>query len=140
MSQTAVYYLTATGEIVDIFSWSDTDGPTQFATLVPAGGAYALDEEATIDGSYYPAGVKTDRPLVADDNYHIADDGVDSVTFAMPSGTVITPDYYLFTQQTSVAENFVFTSTISGQFNFDLAPPFPYQTQTIRIYVNDDNV
>ena len=141
MTQTAVYY-DSTGEIVDVYAWDDTATTTDFDTLTPTGGGYALDDEADPDRHYYTGTpkVRTDRPQVADSAYAIASDGTANVTFAMPSGTVVTPDYPAFTQQTSAAENFVFTSTIRGVFTFSIDPPFPYVHQVVKVYVDVDNL
>lgn len=140
-----VYYLTATGEVIDGFSWPDTATPTDYATLVPAGGAYIVIDDTNPDSDihsdlhYIVSGVKTDRPFIADDEYQINNDGTETVTIALPSGTVIDYDYYLLNQQTSAAENWVFTSVLVGTFVINFDPPFPYQDQVVRIYVNDNN-
>lgn len=135
----ANYYIVATGEVVDAFAWDEDTTAVDWATLNPTGGSYIIDDELDPDVHYIVAGVKTDRPLLADDQYSINNDGADSVTITLPSGTVIDYDYYLLNQQTSAAEDWIFTSTIVGTFIIKFDPAFPYQDQVVRISVNDDN-
>jgi hypothetical protein len=130
-------YLTATGEIVRVTSVDDDIDPADLADMIPVGGDYA-EEMANPNTEYYLSDVKTARPVLTDEKmFNIDADGVDSVTFPVPSGTIITNNGIYGPDTTTAGEDFEFSSAVKGAFEFVLEPPFPYVVASFWVFAGE---
>lgn len=78
----------------------------------------------------YDGSAIVERPLLFSSDYHIAADGLDTLTLAIPAGTTLEWD-----GQAQIIEDgsFEFSTVDPGESRFTFWLPFPYQRQTIRV-------
>jgi len=98
---------------------------------IPTGGGYV---EGAINGDIYyvVGGVLTPRPsLLSDFDFLVDADGVDEVSFSIPANTVVNHEGK--TYFSSADELFVFKSSILGEWEFEILPPFPYIQNDIKV-------
>lgn len=136
----AVFYLTSgdTGRILMIKQYEDGTASVDIDADGPAGTAWIDDFTANMVTDYILSGVVTPRPVLLDpllDPYPVDADGTDTVIVAMPSGTQVD---YEDEQYTSTAENFVFTTTVWGEWTYRFSPPWPYVPLTLTIVSTKD--
>jgi hypothetical protein len=132
------YYEAASGEIVQQDEFEDGTLDADITAAAPAGTVWLESELADINSDYIVAGVITARPTLTDGNddlIPIITDGVDSVTFPLPTGTTVT---FEGTQTVSVAgESFTFTTVRRGTFQFIFEPPWP--TLPLALTISTDS-
>jgi len=132
----AVFFDTTTGEIVQIFPYDDGTAGATIDADAPAGTDWIDSATARHKYDYIddPGGAQTvtERPvLYATDHVELEADGSDSVTFAVPSGTVVTPEDE--PEYTTAGADFDFSAPGIGEWVFHIEPPFPYQILVLTV-------
>lgn len=108
--------------LIDI--WSQLDDPTNQAIIE---GNWDCAKFYLLDGAMIA------RPLITEQtDFEIVPDGLDTVSLPLAEGTKV---YDRQEIQTTIAADFEFSHCVAGVYEFTLQPPFPYQTQQIRITV-----
>lgn len=120
------YYEAASGEIVQQDEFEDGTLDADITAAAPAGTVWLETDIADINTDYIVAGVVTARPMLIAGNESlmpIVADGIDSVTFPLPTGTNV---IYAGISTVSVAgESFTFTTARRGIFEFIFETPWP---------------
>jgi hypothetical protein len=130
------------GEIVFISEFEDSDGPTEIAARQPDYTGYLVDATGEVKSATHyvdTSGTPSieDRPVITDErDFEIANDGTDEVRISLPAGTVTTFDFDGDDSTNVSAEDFVFTTTILGEWSFSFDPPFPHAPVIIEIASN----
>jgi hypothetical protein len=120
------YYEAASGEIVQQDEFEDGTLDADITAAAPVGTVWIESTEVDINTDYVVADVITARPMLTtgnDDEIPIVADGLDSVTFAMPTGTTVT--FQGVATVSVAAESFTFTTLRRGTFEFIFEPPWP---------------
>lgn len=150
-----VFYLTATGEIDSTADYADETDDADINADLPADCSW-LEGDADPETDYVLAGVITERPSIgAEEVYHVDADGIERTLFTMPDPTIVTyrgqeynagdvlwdvgggyvmgtgDDYLVFGGDSDL--DFNFKSVISGEFEYELVPDFPYKPAKVTV-------
>lgn len=75
------------------------------------------------------------RPLFyADTEFHVLADGVSQLEFKLPPGTIVRQEGEAVTLPDG---HLGFGSAVEGEFSLEIAPPFPFQVQTLKVVADE---
>jgi hypothetical protein len=146
------------GRIDSIDEFADGTIDADIDTAAPAGTVW-IEGDADPTKDYVSGGAVVERPsLGANEVYHVDADGVENTLFTVPDPTVVTyrgteyiagsvywsidgddggyilatgTDYLVFGGSSDL--NFIFASDISGEFEYDITPDWPYLPMKVTV-------
>lgn len=140
--KTVVYYDTVTvpGEICQVRMFEDSAPTTDYDAELGADDAWLVDPTGLADPDTHYVNLSgaptlTLRPTLSDlTSEIIIPDGTDTVTITgVPSGTVVLFGFDGSETTYATTQDFIFKTTINGEWSFTFTPPFPYVTLTLEI-------